>query len=182
MTTLIAILRGINVSGHNKIQMTELRTLFEKLKFKNVATYIQSGNVVFTVDKATDNESLSKRIEQEIYRVHNLKVPVIVRTVEEMQNIIVINPFLKNKKINIERLHVTFLASYPEKSFLDAMKNVDHSPDQFVIMGKEVYLHCPNGYGITKLSNNFFENKLKVGATTRNWKTVNALVSLGSKS
>ncbi|HTQ65046.1 MAG TPA: DUF1697 domain-containing protein [Puia sp.] len=180
MTTLIAILRGINVSGHNKIQMTVLKALFEKLKFKNVSTYIQSGNVVFTVDKTADNESISKKIEHEILRVHNMKIPVIIRTLEEMKNTLRTNPFLKNKKIDIEKLHVTFLASDPEKINLEGLKNIDYSPDQFVIIEKEIYLHCPNGYGITKLSNNFFENKLKVGATTRNWKTVNALVRLAS--
>jgi uncharacterized protein (DUF1697 family) len=177
METYISILRGINVSGHKKIQMNDLKTLYEDLKFKNVTTYIQSGNVVFKASKQRD-EVLAKKIEAAIYSKYDFEVPVITRNVEEMKNTISINPFLKDTGIDKEKLHVTFLEEIPDKTKVDSIKNIDYSPDKLIITGKEIFLYCPNGYGITKLSNNFFENKLKVNATTRNWKTVNKLVEI----
>jgi uncharacterized protein (DUF1697 family) len=78
--------------------------------------------------------------------------------------------------IDIEKLHVTFLEKVPGQIELDNTKKHDYTPDKFIIAGREVFLYCPGGYGKSKLSNNFFENKLKVKATTRNWKTVNKLV------
>jgi len=176
MQTYISILRGINVSGQKKIQMTDLKALYEDLEFKNITTYIQSGNVIFKANKQRD-KVLAKKIEDAIYAKYSFKVPVIIRSVEEMKNTIAINPFLK-KNINEEKLHLTFLAETPDKAKVDSIKNLDYSPDKFIIIGKEIFLYCPNGYGITKLSNNFFENKLRVNATTRNWKTVNKLVEM----
>ena len=177
METYISILRGINVSGHKKIQMDDLKALFENLKFKNVTTYIQSGNVIFKASKQCD-EVLTKKIEDAIYSKYNFEVPVINRSVEEVRNIIAANPLLKDSNIDAEKLHVTFLEEVPGKTKVDSIKNIDYSPDKFIIIGKEIFLYCPDGYGITKLSNNFFENKLKVSATTRNWKTVNKLLEL----
>lgn len=177
METYISILRGINVSGHKKIQMDDLKALFENLKFKTVTTYIQSGNVIFKASKQRD-EVLAKKIEEAIYSKYNFEVPAIIRSVQEMRNIIAVNPLLKESNIDAEKLHVTFLEEVPDKTKVDSIKSSGYSPDKFIIIGKEIFLYCPNGYGITKLSNNFFENKLKVSATTRNWKTVNKLLEL----
>ena len=85
------------------------------------------------------------------------------------------NPFIKKKGIQLDKLHVTFLGTLPESSLVKAIEKLNFSPDEFVITGREIYLHCPGGYGNTKLSNNFFEKKLFVKATTRNWNTVNKL-------
>jgi len=180
METFISILRGINVSGQKKIQMTDLKALYEALKFKDVTTYIQSGNVIFKSKSASD-QKLAKKIEDAIYERYSFAVPVIIRTVEEMEHSISVNPFLKQSKTDIEKLHITFLAKVPPQGNLESIRDIDYSPDKFIIIEKEVYLYCPNGYGITKLSNNFFEQKLKVKATTRNWKTVNKLVELATK-
>jgi uncharacterized protein (DUF1697 family) len=179
MKTFISILRGINVSGQRKIQMTDLKALYEALKFTNVITYIQSGNVIFKSKSASD-QKLAKRIEDAIYERYNFNVPVIIRTVEEMEHAISVNPFLKQSKIDIEKLHITFLAEIPEQENVESIRNIDYSPDKFIILDKEVYLYCPNGYGITKLSNNFFEQKLKIKATTRNWRTVNKLFEMAT--
>jgi uncharacterized protein (DUF1697 family) len=179
METFISILRGINVSGQKKIQMKELKALYESLKFKDVITYIQSGNVIFKSKKTAD-EKLAKKIEEAIDERYGFNVPVIIRTIEEMKHTISINPFLQQKNIDIEKLHVTFLAEKPQQINMETIKKVDYSPDKFIIADKEIYLYCPNGYGITKLSNNFFEQKLKVKATTRNWKTVNKLLELAT--
>jgi uncharacterized protein (DUF1697 family) len=178
MKTYLSMLRGINVSGQKKIPMAELKSIYEDLEFKNVTTYIQSGNVIFQ----TENElELSKRIERKIEENFKFHVPVIIRTNTEMEMILTENPFLKEKNINVERLHVTFLNESPAVGNLEKLKAISCENDTFVILGKDIYLYCPNGYGRTKLNNNFFENKLKVTATTRNWRTVCELAKI-SKS
>ena len=181
METFISILRGINVSGHRKVPMNELKSLYEKLGFKNVITYIQSGNVIFKTNKKYTSESLGRILEKMIDEKFNLDVPVIVRQGKEMANILSHNTFLKMHDVINEKLHVTFLEKAPAQSELQKIKEYDYSPDRFTIKNKEVFLYCPGGYGKTKLSNNFFENKLKVRATTRNWKTINKLVELSSE-
>lgn len=181
MKTYISILRGINVSGQRKIVMTDLKALYESFQFKDVTTYIQSGNVIFKTRDDNSNNELAEKIERAIYEKYNFSVPVIIRSAEEMKHIISVNPFLQNKNINTEKLHVTFLEKNPEEKNLESIKTFDFPPDQFIIIDKEVFLHCPENYGETKLSNKFFESKLKVSATTRNWKTVNKLYEIALK-
>jgi len=180
MKTYISILRGINVSGQRKILMADLKTLYEGLKFKEVITYIQSGNVVFKAETTLPDEALAKKIEQAISKHYGFEVPVIIRSAEEIKELIKINPFLKNKNVDTEKLHVTFLAQLPEKEKTERLKDVNFAPDEFAIIHKEVFIHCPGSYGDTKLSNKFFESKLKVSATTRNWKTINKLLELSA--
>jgi len=178
METFISILRGINVSGHKKILMSDLKALYESLNFKDVTTYIQSGNVVFKTNKKTSDQTLAKELENAIYEKYNFIVPVIIRKIAEMKNVLLINPFLQDKTIDTEKLHVTFLATTLGQEKLENIKNIDYAPDKFIVIDKEVFLYCPNGYGNTKLSNAFFEKKLNTTATTRNWKTVNKLIEL----
>jgi uncharacterized protein (DUF1697 family) len=178
MPVYISILRGINVSGARKIAMADLKALYENLHLKQVTTYIQSGNVIFSTDKKIAASTLINQIETAIQKKYNFEVPVIIRTAEEMENIIAQNPFLKEKNINIEKLHVTFLGDQPAEENTHRLKTIDFPPDRFIMKGKEIYIYCPDSYGNTKLSNNFFENRLKVSATTRNWKSVNKLVEL----
>jgi uncharacterized protein (DUF1697 family) len=181
MQTFISILRGINVSGQKKILMADLKELFEGLHFKNVTTYIQSGNVVFKSDAKISDIQLAEKIEKAISAKYNFEVPVIIRTKEELEKIISQNPFAKEKNIDLKKLHITFLSTTPAKEKAEQIKEVNFSPDQFIIKGKEIYLHIPNSYGETKLSNKFFENKLKVSATTRNWNTVNKLFEMAQQ-
>ena len=180
MQVFVSILRGINVSGQKKILMADLKALYEGLKFKDVTTYIQSGNVIFKSDSKLSDAALAEKIEAAILKKYSFTVPVIVRNIHQLENIISGNPFLKEKKIDLEKLHVTFLSEIPGKSALDAIKMQDYSPDQFSVVRQEVFLNTPGGYGETKLSNKFFENKLKVTATTRNWKTVNKLLEIAT--
>jgi uncharacterized protein (DUF1697 family) len=160
--------------------MADLQAMFVAMKFTEVITYIQSGNVVFKAPKAADDMALANEIEAAIHKKFQLNVPVIIRTILEMEQAIAVNPMIKQDGIDVERLHITFLAEAPSRDALEQIKKYDYPPDVFFIHNKEVYLYCPNGYGNTKLSNTFFENKLKVKATTRNWKTVNKLVELGT--
>ena len=181
MQTFISILRGINVSGQKKILMAGLKRLFESLHFKEIATYIQSGNVVFKSDSKSPDIELAKKIEKAIFAKYHFEVPVIIRTSDELKNSISQNPFVKEKNIDLKKLHVTFLSETPDKEKIEQIKQAYYLPDRFAIKGKEIYLHIPGSYGETKLSNKFFENKLKVSATTRNWKTVNKLFEMAQQ-
>lgn len=172
------MLRGINVGG-KKVPMVELREVYDALKFKNIRTYIQSGNVLFETKK-TEEAALSKVLEKKIAARFGFDVPVVIRTAGELASVLKKNPFLKEKNLQEDKLYITFLAEIPAKELLEKIKVPDGSPDRFEIAGKEIYLYCPGGYGETKLSNNFFESKLKVKATTRNWRTSNELMKMMS--
>jgi len=180
MTTYISILRGINVGGQKKILMSDLKALYEGLGFKEVITYIQSGNVIFNVVDSISDGQAAEMIKQALYQKIRFEVPVLVRTSLEMQTTQRINPFIENKSLDIDKMHVTFLGELPNEENLKHIKKYDYTPDLFHITGKDVFLYCPNGYGTTKLSNSFFESKLKVSATTRNWRTVNTLVEIAT--
>jgi uncharacterized protein (DUF1697 family) len=172
------MLRGINVSGHNPIKMPELKILCENLGYKEVQTYIQSGNIIF---KTTDNQTakdVSSKVECAILKQFGFHVPVITRTPDELQEIINGNPLRNADGTVADKIYITFLENEPLPEDTGKINPVGYLPDRFVIKGKEIYIDCAGGYGTTKLSNTFFENKLKVRATTRNWKTVNALLEL----
>jgi len=178
MTKYISILRGINVGGKRKILMADLRALYQSLGFENIVTYIQSGNVIFDAKKKNKNNAFAKKIKQAIADKYGFDVPVIIRKVEEIRGIIDNNPFVKKKGVVIENLHLTFLGDTPAEEHLEKIKTFEYPPDDFKIEGKEVYVFCAGKYHKSKLTNNFFEKKLKVAATTRNWKTVNKLLEL----
>lgn len=178
MKTYVTILRGINVSGHNMIKMADLKKMFEILPFENVRTYIQSGNIVFDAKPGNDQD-LEKLIHETLQKTFSFSVPVIVLEEKELKIVQQRNPFLTSRNEDVTKLHVTFLDAIPENDMVNKLKEkASFLPDEWILDGKTIYLFCPNGYGKTKLNNNFFENKLKVTATTRNWKTVNELVSM----
>lgn|SRR5690554_6696182 len=166
MITYISIIRGINVSGQKLIKMAALKKMFESLNLENIQTYVQSGNVVFS-SKKEDPKELEKIISSGIESEFGFDVSVIVFNSKSLETIIEGNPFAKDPLKDSAFLHVTFLA--------DAPLCVD---EEIEFTSNAVYLYCPNGYGKTKLNNNFLESKLKVKATTRNWKTTNELLKL----
>jgi uncharacterized protein (DUF1697 family) len=170
----VALLRGINVSGQKKIKMEELKELYESLDLKNVRTYIQSGNVIFE-SSDMNIPNLKKRIKQKIKASFGFEVSVFIRTEKGLQKIIENTPFAGKDP---GKLHVAFLSGIPVNPPIDEIKKVKDTAEEFLISDEEIYLFCPNGYGRTKLSNDFFERKLKLSSTTRNWKTVNKLLEL----
>jgi uncharacterized protein (DUF1697 family) len=180
MPAYIAMLRGINVGGHNTIKMEHLRALCSDSGFQNVETYVQSGNIVFQT-RIEDPSNLSRRISEKILRASGFDVPVIVRSSIEMRSVIANNPFLKEKGIDSSKLHVTFLSETVQESVLKRLERLLKNPDRFYGAPREIYLYCPGGYGRTKLSNNAIEKALSVRATTRNWKTTNTLLEMVSK-
>ena len=180
MLTYIAMLRGINVSGHKTIRMEDLRTLCSGLGFHNVETYVQSGNIVFQTP-IRNPAALSKRIGEKILQSFGFDAPVIVRTSKQMRKVITNNPFLKEKNVDSSKLHVTFLSETPQERSLKKLETLSTNPDRFYAAPQEIYLYCPSGYGKTKLSNVAIEKALSVRATTRNWKTTNTLSEMVSK-
>jgi uncharacterized protein (DUF1697 family) len=173
----IALLRGINIGPHKRIKMEALQQAMRELGFDDVKTYIQSGNVVFKT-ATTDATRLANKIEKKLLSAFGFPVPVIVRTPAELHQVIQKNSFLKESGIDSAKLHVTFLSGSPEKAVLKSLDTIAAGPDRVRWNDKEIYLHCPNGYGETKLSNSTLEKALSVQATTRNWETVTKLYEM----
>lgn len=178
MKTYIALLRGINVGGNRKILMSELKLLFSDLGFKEVQTYIQSGNVIFSSQKEQSANLLSSSIHEAILNQFGFEVPVVVKTVSELEHVVLNNPFLEDSTIEIKDCHVTFLQHLPSKEAVEAVQKIDQPTDSFTINKSNIYLHCKDSYHKSKFTNTFFEKKLAVPTTTRNWKTVLKLYEL----
>ncbi|MOA14219.1 hypothetical protein D3C78_1343080 [compost metagenome] len=157
--------------------MKELKSSFEEAGYEKVLTYIQSGNIVFTSGEK-DPQKLEKELEKIILDKFSFNVPVIIRTANQLKATIKDNPYLKEKNIDEARLYFTLLAESPSTENIKKLKDYQFEPDKFEIASTVVYVFCPNGYGVTKLTNNFFENKLKVNATTRNLNTLTKLIDL----
>ena len=176
MTKFIALLRGINVGGKRKILMADLRKILNEYGFENVQTYIQSGNVVF--DYADDCENCSTRISVVIKQKYGFEVPVIIRSAAEWGRIAANNPLLVNRAIASEQLYVTFLSHKPKESDINIAKQPNYAPDYFEVLEKNIYGYCEDKYHLSKYTNGFFEKKLHVKASTRNWKTVLKILEL----
>lgn len=170
MVKYIVLLRGINVSGKNKLPMADLRSLLNDLGFENVQTYIQSGNIILTSNE--NKYKVCSKIKNTILENFGFDVAVIARTIPEWKKAIDNYPFsIENEKI----VAFTFLNQFSKiKEF--EIKNVGE--DKYKIVDDVVYLHCASGFGKTKLTNNLFEKKLKVTATTRNLRTTLKLLEL----
>lgn len=179
MTTYISILRGINVSGQKLIKMDALKKMYESLNFKDIQTYVQSGNVVFVASEM-ETKVLEKMISSTIETEFGFEVPTIVLDVNTLKNIIDGNPFAKDKTKDSSFLHITFLADPPKAFDKESIEHKKLINEEIEFTPNAIYLYCPNGYGKTKLNNNFFESKLNVNATTRNWKTANELLKLAT--
>lgn len=179
MTTYISVLRGINVSGQKLINMDALKKMYDQLNFENIHTYVQSGNVIFSA-KENDQKKLEKTISSKLESEFGFYVPVIVLSEQTLKTIVANNPFAKDQLKDHSFLHVTFLAEVPNGFDKESIIKKKHSDEDIEFTPNAVYLYCPNGYGKTKLNNNFLESKLKVTATTRNWKTTNELLKLAT--
>jgi uncharacterized protein (DUF1697 family) len=174
------MLRGINVSGQKSIKMQRLKELCESIGFSDVATYIQSGNVV-SKSKERNPAAVSTAIVRAIEKKFGFNVTVIVRQPNELAAVIRKNPFIGGRGVDESRLYVTFLEATSPAPLVRALGHLTaKSKDEYKVVGTEIYLHCPHGYGKTLLSNTFFEKHLKVAATTRNWKTVSVLYEMAS--
>ena len=178
MTVYVAMLRGVNVGG-NSLKMDRLRGACEDAGLQNVQTYVQSGNIVFS--SRVGVPKLAQTLKALIDAQARLPVTVVIRSASEMTKIAAGNPFLKQKALDITKLHVTFLAKPPSKPALDKLDALAGTRDEYRLVKQEIYLHCPINYGQTKLSNTAIEKVLSVGATTRNWKTVTTLCAMAAE-
>lgn len=172
----IALLRGINVGGKNKLPMATLKTIFEDAGCENVRTYIQSGNVVLEASAAAA-KNLADDIARRITKKTKLNVPVVIRNAKQWRAMVKANPFLK-KGIDEKSCHVMCLADAPTKAQLATLDS-DRSPgDSYLIKGADVFLHTPNGVARTKLTNAYFDSRLNTVSTARNWRTVLTLAAM----
>ena len=176
MNTFIVLFRGINVSGQKKIKMAELKNHLQDIGLTSIETYIQSGNVI--VQTTWDVSTLNQKIIEKIEKEYGFSVELITRIPADLKNVIKKNPFGHK---DLQRLYVTFLSEIPANDKVLALRQVDYSPEEFVLHNDVIYFYSPLGYGRAKMNNNFFENKLKVSATTRNWKTVNKLLEISEE-
>lgn len=177
MKTYIGLLRGINVGGQKKVPMAELREVLTHCGFQNVQTYIQSGNVIF--QSLEENQTnLEQIIQNKINKQFGFDVSVIVKTSIEVEHILNNCPFSEAKK---EKSYFTLLGNIPEESFIKSISNEIYKDEAFIVKANCVYFYSETGYGNAKCNNNFFERKLKVTATTRNYKTIVKLVSLSAE-
>jgi uncharacterized protein (DUF1697 family) len=181
MVTYISFLRGVNMTGHNSMRMTDLASLFSNLGYISPETYIQSGNVIFGCDHDNDPSQTASRIEQAISENFGYTVPAMIRSVAEMQNIMTENPYLDEPGFDPAKTAVIFLHENPSADQIDRVSGVDYAPDKFSVFGKEIYTFCPNGFGRTKIYTNFFENRMKVTGTARNWRTITTILQLAEK-
>lgn len=177
MPTYIALLRGINVGGKNKIKMAELRQSLSGLGYTNLQTYIQSGNIVFEAE-AEESAAIEAAIAQRIQADFGYEVPVLALPAQELEDIAAHNPFPAEAEADGRRMLVTLLQTPPAVEHIEQLKAQTYGSERYVVQDRAVYLYCPDGYGRAKLNNKFLERKLKVSATTRNWKTVRKLLEL----
>jgi len=174
----ISLLRGINVGGRKKIIMSDLKSLYEKAGYKNVVTYIQSGNVLFDSDNVS-REALELEIFRFIETEYGFHIPVIIRTGREMKESLENCPFDEaGRPANGSRVLLAFLQSAPVPQKMKNLQNYVKLPERLISAKTEVYLHCPEGYGESRLTASLIEKKLGVPATVRNWRTVKKLYEL----
>lgn len=177
MTTHLALLRGINVSGHNMMKMEALKIMLENIGFQNVRTYLQSGNVFVN----TEEESTSKvgfMIKQEIFKVFGHEVPTIVITKLDLELCFKNNPYLKEKDADTKKLYVAFISTALKSENINDLKISQFKPDEATIDGNRIFIKYAVGAGKTRFDQKYIEKKLNVTATIRNWNTVTNLLKM----
>lgn len=171
----VALLRGINVGGKNTVPMVELRRVFEEAGAGAVASYIQSGNVVFT-HALGDRAALRAQLEQAVRTEFGVASTVVLRTFAELAEIARASPFGPDNS----NTHVSFLERAPEPDVVLALAELDVAPDEIAVVGSEAFLYCPNGVSGSRLTGALLERRLGVAGTVRNWRTVIRLAAMAS--
>jgi uncharacterized protein (DUF1697 family) len=178
--TYLALLRGINVGGKNKLPMKDLIRMFAAAGCDDVRTYIQSGNVLFEAPSKLAAQ-LPTTIAARMADQFGYRTPVVLRTATELAGVVAGNPFLE-RGVDEDVLHVLFLASPPAPDLVDTLDPGRSPPDAFIVKGREVYLKLPNGVARSKLTNAYFDARLATTSTGRNWRTVTTLLELMKNS
>jgi uncharacterized protein (DUF1697 family) len=178
MTVFVSFLRGVNVGGHGRLNMTALKDAYVAVGLKDVQTLLQSGNVLFR-SNLRDRDALAKRITQELERRFELEIDVIVRTLAEVRMIVERGP--ASPRLDPRKLHVMFLSSAPDARQQASLAEAHKGPETLEMRGPEIYLYYPNGVGRSKLSGAFIERKLDTSGTARNWNTLEKIIEVGTK-
>ena len=174
--TRVALFRGINVGGNNKLPMKDLTEIFVRAGCTVVRSYIQSGNVIFQATERV-SKKLPECVSAELRQQFGFEGRMVIRTTDEIRWVAENNPFPKEGAA-AELLSVMFLSDPPNQSLI-ALLDPQRSPsDRFVVEGKTIFLYTPTGLAKTKLTNAFFDSKLKAFGTSRNWRTVLKLLEL----
>jgi len=169
------------MTGHNSLKMTDLSSLYIDLGYPDALIYIQSGNVIFSSEETSSEREIVLKIEKAILDRFSYIVPVMIRTAGELRNLFSANPYLAEKNFEPSKMAVIFLHEEVSEGQIQKVKGIDYPPDKFKILGREIFIFCPNGFGRTKLYTNFFERKMGVIGTARNWKTVTTMLDLAEK-
>jgi uncharacterized protein (DUF1697 family) len=175
MEVAIAMLRGVNVGGHQKLNMAALKTLCTGLGLQDVQTYIQSGNIVFRAD---GGEALAHRLEDGIERSFGFRPAVVIRTAAELRKVIAKNPFADRAGIDPSRLLVVFLANAPARQAKEQVLALRCEPEELRMHGRELYIYYPDGMARPKIPLVRIEKLLRCASTGRNWNTVNKLLGM----
>jgi uncharacterized protein (DUF1697 family) len=173
----IAMLRSVNLPGHQKVNMQALKTLCTSLGLRDVQTYIQSGNLVFR-DQDEDPVALAQRLEESMEGSFGFRPAVIVRTASELRKVIAKNPFAGRKEVEPSKLLVVFMNSAPTKQARDKLLAIPCDPEELHINGREVYIYYPDGMARPKIPLIRMEKALQCSSTGRNWNTVNKLLAM----
>src|SRR5690348_14104701 len=176
MITYVALLRAINVGGARKVKMSGLRTMFAAMSYGDAQTYIQSGNVVFQAEE--DEQPLRQRIERRIEETFGFAVTVALRASDEMALLTARSPYPPDTLAEGENLYVALLTETPSPEGAERLLASETAPDEFRLIGREVYLLYRRTMRDTKLTNALLEKKLGVAATTRNWGTITTLAEM----
>ena len=174
----LALMRGLNVGGKNRLPMAELRALFEAAGCREVRSYIQSGNVLFHASPGLAKR-LSGLVQAAINKDFGYRVPVVLRRAADMQAVAEANPFLRAGH-DPKSLHLMCLERAPTAAQVAALDPERSAPDAFAVHGENIYLYLPNGAARSKLTNAYFDQKLATTSTARNWNTWNKLIELST--
>jgi len=177
MPVYVSLLRGINVGPHKRMKMEKLRASCQELRFEKVATYIQSGNVVFRGAKLSP-DAVSKKIEKQIECDFGFHADVTTRTVDEFKKIIRANPLLKEAGVDESKLHVVFFSDTPPAESVKKLESLTLAPDRVRVSRHEIYFYFPNGVSGSSLWKHNLDRVMGISGTMRNWNTVNKLLEM----
>ncbi len=176
MDTFIAFLRGINVGGHRKVKMADLKQVHEAMGHGNIITYLQSGNVIFEC-AGKDSREMLRKIEREYESKLGFHTDVILRNAAELAKISEECPFPLTADREARFLHIGLLASAPESDGIEKLAAYD-GPEEWRVAGDRIYIYYPQGAGRSKFTLAFIEKSLGVRGTARNWNTITKLLEL----
>ncbi len=174
------MLRGVNVGGHNKIKMDQLRALYGSLKFEDAKTYVQSGNVIFRT-KEKSLPALAKKIQTAIEQKFGFRPEIILRTVDELRAAIATSPFAKRSDLHPGKILITFFATDPLPEAQASLLSFKDHPEELHLVGRELYIYFPNGAGKSKLPWSQIGKLLGTSGTARNWNSVTKMLAVAEE-